>query len=61
MLDKSAPAVKADAHDHAGRIPSHNDAARAAAPIASSASAPTEPVGPGGGRPGINDSSHLVK
>jgi hypothetical protein len=32
-----------------------------AAPIASTASAPLEPVGSGGGRPGINDSSHLVK
>ena len=48
VLDSNRPTVSTDTHDHAGRGPSRNDAARAATPIASSASArpPNRPARP---------------
>lgn len=61
MLDNNAPAVNADAHDHAGRIPRRNDAARAAAPIASRASTHTEPTATSAGPPGASASNHRPK
>ncbi len=62
MLDNKAPAVNADAQDHAGRmLPRRNDAARAANPIASSASAAAKPVSWRAGRPGDNTTNQRVK
>jgi len=62
VLDSNAPAVNADAHDQAGRmIPRRSVAARAANPIASSASAGAEPHSPGAGRPGANADNQRVK
>ena len=61
MLDSNAPAVNTDAHDHAGRIPKRNDAARAANPTAPSASTTAEPHSSGNGRPGANTNNQRVK
>jgi hypothetical protein len=44
VLESKPPPVSTDAHDHAGRDPNRNDAARAATPTASSASATAEPA-----------------
>jgi hypothetical protein len=62
VLDSNAPAVNADAHDHAERTtPKRNDAARAAKPTASSASTGAEPHNSGDGRPGANTNNQRVK
>lgn len=45
VLARSLPALSTDTHDHAGRIPRRSDAARAATPMASSASATGDPAG----------------
>lgn len=45
VLDSNLPAVNTDAHDHGGRDPNRNDAARAATPIASTPSATLLPAG----------------
>lgn len=45
MLANNRPTVSTDTHDHGGRGPSRSDAARAATPIASSASDTSEPAG----------------
>ena len=61
MLDSSPPAVSTDAHDHAGRGPNRNDAARAATPTAPTASPSTEPAGPTGPRFGSSTWAHITK
>lgn len=45
VLDNNLPALSTDAHDHAGRGPRRSDPARAANPIASTASATGLPAG----------------
>lgn len=61
MLESNLPAVNADTHDHAGRGPRRNDAARAAEPIASNASPRLEPTTTGAAVPGINTNNQRVK
>ena len=61
MLANNAPTVSTDTHDHAGRGPSRNDAARAATPIASSASPRTEPAGSIDDRFGSNTCAQTPK
>ena len=48
LLSKSPPAVNADTHDHAARRPSHSDATLVHTPIASIASAISDPCPAGG-------------
>lgn len=45
VLETNLPTVSTDAHDHGDRGPNRNDAARAATPTASTASANTPPAG----------------
>lgn len=61
VLASRRPAVRTDTHDHGGRGPSRNDAARAATPIASTASATCEPVGAVGGSIGSRRCAHAAK
>lgn len=49
MLASNRPTLSTDAHDHGARGPSRNDAARAATPTASTASASRELPGAIGG------------
>ncbi len=43
LIDNSPPAVSADTHDHGGLGPNNSDATRVHTPIASSASAASDP------------------
>ena len=52
MLDSGAPPLSTDAQDQAGRGLMRNEAARAAAPMASTASARAEPPGRAGPKSG---------
>lgn len=61
VLESNRPAVNTDTHDHPGRGPRRNDAARAATPTASTASAHAEPAGATPAKFGSNRSAHTVK
>jgi hypothetical protein len=61
VLDSNRPAVNTDTHDQPGRGPRRNDAARAATPIASTASPSTEPAGMTAANMGSNAHAQAVK
>ena len=60
MLDNSRPRLTEDANDHALTGPSRNTAALAATPIASTASATTDPPGPIGPSSGSRSCANTV-
>lgn len=61
LIDNNPPPLSADTHDHAGRRPSASDAALAARPIASTASAVDEPGAPDGNSAPSNACAHRQK
>jgi hypothetical protein len=60
VLANNRPAVSTDAHDHGGRGPRRSDAARAATPIASTASATPDPAGATGPNIGSKRCAHAI-
>ena len=61
LISNSPPAVNADAHDHGDRRPNRSDAARVHTPIASTASATSEPCAAGGSSDASNARAHPKK
>ena len=61
LIANRPPAVNADTHDHGARRPNTSDATLVHTPIASSASATSEPAGTGGSSDPSSARAHTKK